>query len=386
MGETVAVIFLRARGRVLLQRANARAPWQPPTTEFYDDPRRAVEQWVRSRFDTNPTIVRTGNNLNVDGISGIPVLADLDDRSDPPAGGFGWLHPTVMATDSVTWDAYRSISPDEASVLEDYEHGSAWLSIRALEIVRDIARTERSMSSVTRVAKKLATGRPEMAVLTNRLDRAMQATNTTDEVHTSCRYEIDRAMVADHIAAARAGPMLADIAALTLSRSGTILRAIQEGQPNRVGVLESRPGAEGVQVAATLSNMGYDIDLWPDAAVTEAIERSDVVIVGADRIEDNGAVHNKLGTRNLARVAHHEEIPFLVATSSDKIAATPETWSQRIRRTVDETPDKAPLFDRTPTEYIDAIVTERGVLGAAEILTLAEQHRNRGRWRSQNGP
>ncbi|PHH72850.1 hypothetical protein CDD82_5775 [Ophiocordyceps australis] len=117
------------------------------------------------------------------------------------------------------------------------------------------------------------------------------------------------------------------------------------------------------------------------------------VIVGADRVVRNGDTANKIGTYQLAVLARHHGIKFIVAaptTSIDLETLTgddikieerkPQELSQvtgaviRPDGSVDEktkvrvaTADQRievwnPAFDVTPAPLIDAIVTERGVI------------------------
>ncbi|UNI17116.1 S-methyl-5-thioribose-1-phosphate isomerase [Purpureocillium takamizusanense] len=118
------------------------------------------------------------------------------------------------------------------------------------------------------------------------------------------------------------------------------------------------------------------------------------VIVGADRVVRNGDTANKIGTYQLAVLARHHGVRFVVAaptTSIDLATRTgdgikieerkPEELTQvtgaviRDDGTVDEAAPKVrvatadqrigvwnPAFDVTPAEYIDAVVTEKGVV------------------------
>jgi methylthioribose-1-phosphate isomerase len=101
------------------------------------------------------------------------------------------------------------------------------------------------------------------------------------------------------------------------------------------------------------------------------------VIVGADRIAANGDTANKIGTYQLAIAARHHGVKFMVvapSTTVDMATATGEDIEIELRdaaellsvagtRTVIEGADAwNPVFDVTPAELIDAIVTERGVI------------------------
>ena len=106
------------------------------------------------------------------------------------------------------------------------------------------------------------------------------------------------------------------------------------------------------------------------------------VIVGADRIAANGDVANKIGTYQLAIVARHHGVQFMVvapASTVDMSTASgadieiemrdpEELLSHSGQRTVVESAIAwNPVFDVTPASLIDAIVTERGVIEKPDV-------------------
>lgn len=117
------------------------------------------------------------------------------------------------------------------------------------------------------------------------------------------------------------------------------------------------------------------------------------VIVGADRVVRNGDTANKIGTYQLAVLAKHHGVKFIVAAPTTSIDLETETGDgikieERKKEeltqvtgaviksdgTVDEsskvrvaTADQRinvwnPAFDVTPAEFIDAVVTEKGAI------------------------
>ncbi|MGC1547271.1 MAG: S-methyl-5-thioribose-1-phosphate isomerase, partial [Rhodanobacter sp.] len=101
------------------------------------------------------------------------------------------------------------------------------------------------------------------------------------------------------------------------------------------------------------------------------------VIVGADRIAANGDTANKIGTYQLAITARHHGVKFMVVAPSSTVdMATADGEAIEIelrdpaellatggqRTVVDGAEAWNPVFDVTPAELIDAIVTERGVI------------------------
>ncbi|MFQ5471880.1 MAG: S-methyl-5-thioribose-1-phosphate isomerase, partial [Dehalococcoidia bacterium] len=115
-----------------------------------------------------------------------------------------------------------------------------------------------------------------------------------------------------------------------------------------------------------------------DTAAGSVMKRGLVceVVVGADRIAANGDVANKIGTYQLAVLAHENDIPFYVAAPTSTIdlsIASGDAIPIEERSTVEVTNMHGvatapagieaanPAFDVTPARYVTAIVTERGV-------------------------
>jgi methylthioribose-1-phosphate isomerase len=110
------------------------------------------------------------------------------------------------------------------------------------------------------------------------------------------------------------------------------------------------------------------------------------VIVGCDRVAANGDVANKVGTYGLALAAQAAGIPFVVAGPTSTIdLSTPTAADIAIeerdpeevraaaghRLTVAGTLCRNPAFDLTPAALVTALVTERGVVVAPGVDSLA---------------
>src|SRR5690606_31286854 len=98
------------------------------------------------------------------------------------------------------------------------------------------------------------------------------------------------------------------------------------------------------------------------------------VIVGADRIAANGDVANKIGTYGLAIAARAHGVNFMVVAPTSTIDWQLESGDgipienrhgdellslQDIRLAAAGVSAWNPVFDVTPAEYIDVIVTEK---------------------------
>ncbi|MEG3134417.1 S-methyl-5-thioribose-1-phosphate isomerase [Rouxiella sp. T17] len=97
---------------------------------------------------------------------------------------------------------------------------------------------------------------------------------------------------------------------------GVIHHAHRQGKVSQVWVDETRPLLQGGRLTAwELGQLDIPYQLICDSMAASLMAKKlvDAVWVGADRIAANGDVANKIGTYNLAVLAHYHGIPFYVA-------------------------------------------------------------------------
>ena len=172
--------------------------------------------------------------------------------------------------------------------------------------------------------------------------------------------------------------------ALATGGYGTALGVIRalwaRGTVGEVYADETRPWLQGSRLTAwELVRDRIPVRLVVEGAAASLMAggRIQWVIVGADRIAANGDTANKVGTCNLAVLARHFGVRFMVVAPTTTIdpAAADGSAIPIETRPAEEVlnctgqpiaPDGAdawnPAFDVTPAELIDAIVTERGVV------------------------
>ncbi len=161
---------------------------------------------------------------------------------------------------------------------------------------------------------------------------------------------------------------------------GVIRAAIAEGKCIRVFVGETRPRLQGARLTAwELTRENIPVTLIADNMAGYVMKRGEInlVLVGADRIASNGDVANKIGTYGLATLAKSHRVPFYVAAPVSTIdfalsegskipieerSPTEVTVIGRERIAPDGVAVMNPAFDVTPHQYIDGIITERGIL------------------------
>lgn len=161
---------------------------------------------------------------------------------------------------------------------------------------------------------------------------------------------------------------------------GVIRGAVEAGRKVRVLADETRPFLQGARLTAwELVKDGIDTTVITDNMAGAIIRAGDIdlVVVGADRIAANGDTANKIGTYTVAVLAKEHGIPFYVAAPWSTIdLATPygdaipieERAAREVTHvgSVQLAPEGAhvrnPSFDVTPSKYITAIITERGIV------------------------
>ncbi|MCH9697400.1 MAG: S-methyl-5-thioribose-1-phosphate isomerase [Gammaproteobacteria bacterium] len=159
---------------------------------------------------------------------------------------------------------------------------------------------------------------------------------------------------------------------------GVIRRSIDNGLQD-IYATETRPWSQGARLTVwELQQDGIPSTLISDLAAGYLMQlgKIDWIVVGADRITANGDTANKIGTYALACLAKQHQVKFMVVAPTSTI-----DWDinngQDIpieQRTVAELlPDCYqnreslvsawnPVFDVTPADLIDAVVTEKGVV------------------------
>jgi methylthioribose-1-phosphate isomerase len=170
---------------------------------------------------------------------------------------------------------------------------------------------------------------------------------------------------------------------------GVIRSAYSSGRINRVYADETRPWLQGARLTAwELQQDKIPVTVIADAAAPLLLRRGEVswVIVGADRIAANGDVANKIGTYGLALAARAHGVKVMVVAPTSTIDWTLDSGDaipiekrhadellsiQDIRLAAEGVEAWKPVFDVTPAEYIDVIVTERGVVRAPGQQTMA---------------
>ncbi|MBP3973367.1 S-methyl-5-thioribose-1-phosphate isomerase [Pseudoxanthomonas spadix] len=163
---------------------------------------------------------------------------------------------------------------------------------------------------------------------------------------------------------------------------GVIRAGVAQGRILKVFADETRPWQQGARLTVwELQQDGIEATLIADSAASHLMKTGAVqwVVVGADRICANGDTANKIGTYQLAIAARYHGLKFMVVAPSSTVDM--DTASGELIQIEERDPGELhgiggvrmvaegikawnPVFDVTPGELIDAIVTEKGVVQA----------------------
>lgn len=177
---------------------------------------------------------------------------------------------------------------------------------------------------------------------------------------------------------------------LATVKYGTALAPIyiakEQGHALSVFADETRPLLQGARLTAyELCEAGIATTVICDNMASYVLQQGlvDAVLVGCDRVANNGDTANKIGTSGLAVLAKHYGVPFYVCapfSTIDKAARSGadipielrdgdeigEMWYQR-RMVPQNAKTLNPAFDVTDHSLITAFITEKGVLQPSDF-------------------
>ncbi|HVR95285.1 MAG TPA: hypothetical protein VMW27_01630 [Thermoanaerobaculia bacterium] len=282
-------------------------------------------------------------------------------------------------------------------ILADRVHGASEVEARLLrtllqagppgpddlrELTRAVLRHQPSMANLLTLLNDLwlaqDRGEPWEGTIRGRLDRSLE--------------KLDRSFLASLGESLGGLDRSRPVTLITLSRSGTVLRALiaahQEGVGLRVVVGEGRPGGEGKDTARDLAGAGIDTWVAADAALPALLHEPDTltlpfkveigrtaVVVGTDAVSDAFFL-NKIGTYGLALAAKRAGVPLLLLTNESKLLPPALARSVAV-----QTGDPAELgapgkalnfyFERVPLNLVSLAILGAGTLRPGELRERA---------------
>ncbi len=134
---------------------------------------------------------------------------------------------------------------------------------------------------------------------------------------------------------------------------------------------ETRPLFQGRKTARELESAGIKVTTFVDAAAGIALKReqgsrkTDYVFLGADAILKDGVI-NKVGSGMFSEIAFDNNIPVYIIADSWKYAKSVPLEERNFKEIWKRAPKHVKVknlaFEKIPKKYIQAIVSEIGVL------------------------
>jgi translation initiation factor eIF-2B subunit delta len=167
----------------------------------------------------------------------------------------------------------------------------------------------------------------------------------------------------------------------------TLLHAKASGKSFKVIVLDSKPLFEGKRMALDLAAADIPVQYSLIPAASHAISQSTKVFLGAHAMMANGRLYSRVGTAIIAMLAHSLNIPVIVCCESlkftdrvaldsivnNEVAPAEELFGGQDEGSLVKWRDTPGLqvlnvlFDATPAEMIDMVVTEWGSLPPSSV-------------------
>lgn len=179
---------------------------------------------------------------------------------------------------------------------------------------------------------------------------------------------------------------------LTYAKSSIVQKALvkahRDGKKFRVIVVDSRPLHEGKHLAAALVGLGMDVKYCLMNGLAHNVQDATKVLLGAHAMLSNGRLFSRIGTALVAMEANEADKPVLVLCETIKftervaldsivhneiapadelvVPGGPlEKWKD-----VKKLQLCNPMYDVTPAEYIQLIVTESGNVPPTSVPVL----------------
>ena len=149
----------------------------------------------------------------------------------------------------------------------------------------------------------------------------------------------------------------------------------KKGKKFQVYNTETRPLFQGRKTALELEKHGIKVTMFVDSAMKQAIDKSDLVFLGADALLKQGII-NKIGSSIIAEIAQDnigKKVPVYIIADSWKYSSKPVPIEQRkLNEVWNRAPKhikiKNPAFEFVEKKYITGIVSELGLLSYNKFI------------------
>jgi ribose 1,5-bisphosphate isomerase len=218
------------------------------------------------------------------------------------------------------------------------------------------------LDSSQKAIRKILSARPTEPTLRN----AITFAKLTDTV-TAMNYLVDseKRAIEQGTSLIKSGQTI-----FTHCHSSTVLKTIKKAKEQKknfqVFNTETRPRYQGRLTSQELIRAKIKNTHFVDSGVEEALEKSDIVLLGADMITPKAEVANKIGSEMVAKLARNKKIPVYILTSAWKYSTKQLKIEERDSKEVWNKKNKYlkirnPAFELIQPEYITSIVSGLGI-------------------------
>lgn len=203
----------------------------------------------------------------------------------------------------------------------------------------------------------------------------------------------ERVTYSDQVIAASAADRIRDgDVIMTYAKSSIVQKAIvkawEEGKKFRVIVVDSRPLHEGKCLAASLVKLGIEVKYCLINGLSHNINDATKVFLGAHAMMSNGRLFSRVGTALVAMEANLSDKPVIVLCETIKFTERVALDSIVLNEIApaDELVIKGghlegwedvkrlqlcnPMYDVTPAEFLNMIITESGIVPPTSVPVL----------------
>mgnify|MGYP001111618737 CR=1 FL=1 len=290
-------------------------------------------------------------------------------------------------------DIKREIYSRIEEIRGDNIHGATYLTLKAIDIVHFTSEIlhrfkENEKSDILRyLCNNLKSAQPRMASILNLslgMNRLIEGADPT-AIDNSLRsfyesFEKNFKEANERIPEIASSLVESGNVICTHSSSSLVKKAIMIANRSYDDITaictESRPALEGIDTAKSLSENGVNTKLITDSAVFKFLQDSDIVLVGADHVSEDG-VENKVGTLGISSFCKKIRIPVYALCQTSKIIRKDliaKEEKKDPREIMDEKIEGLEVlnyyFESSPLDNFQGIVTEKGILNDKEIIDM----------------
>ena len=220
-----------------------------------------------------------------------------------------------------------------------------------------------------------------------------ESTAKTDLCSAIDNFIQEKILLADQVIAKKANEKIKDgDVILTFAKSSivekTILEAYQQGKKFRVIIVDASPLFEGRNLSQALSDLGVEVQYSLLHGLSHVIKEATKLFLGAHAMMINGRLYSRVGSALVAMMAKDADIPVIVCCESIKFTdrADLDSFSHNEIAPPDELIRQgSPLenwreirnlqllnlmYDLTPAEFINMIVTEYGPIPPSSVPVI----------------